>query len=134
MIPLIDYPRIRPTAEVKSQVIDFIAALPEDELCCIVIVPVGGRPSEQQYGYYFGVVCHEFAKYRATENGEGYSVELAHQILSAECLPSGVESTTELSPARFVHYVEDCRNWLADRLGIQTQDPDPRWREKGDAA
>ena len=60
-------------------------------------------------------------------------VEMAHQILSGKFLPNGVESTTELSPAQFARYVDDCRAWL-DTIPVKTQDPDPAWREKAGTA
>jgi hypothetical protein len=49
-------------------------------------------------------------------------------ILQGEHVIGG--STTKLDKQRFYEYVEDCRNWLAQTLDIQTPDPDPGYMGK----
>lgn len=128
MKPSIDLPFIRLTPDVRAKLHQQIDRLPDGDYA-VAVVSIDGPPSWKQHKYYRGHVCHVFAMYRAQENQEEFDLELAHDILAGECLPEGIESTADLTRSQMWEYTEACRNWLA-RFDIQTQPPDPAWRER----
>lgn len=122
------FPFLTLTGEVRHKLIEHVRRLPEGDYA-IIVVPIGGDASYKQHRYYRGHVCHVFAQYRADENQEPYNAKTAHEVLSSKFLPEGVESTADLTSSQFANYIGLCRAWLAS-FDIQTQDPDPNWRER----
>lgn len=100
--------------------------------------------SLQANAYYHGVVVRAFHEHT------GYTPLEAHELLKALHLPRDLAaagkngvlqgehviggSTTKLDKQRFYEYVEDCRNWLAQKFDIQTPDPDPGYMGASKAA
>ena len=100
------------------------------------------RPSDPQYGWYWGHLVKECAKEC------GYSKDAMHEVLKARHLPkdkaqrqeNGVlmgelvigGSITKLNRGEFSEYCEEIREWAYGFLGLKLQDPDPNWRNLPD--
>jgi hypothetical protein len=92
------------------------------------------RHSQKARGYYRGVVLrlicdhtgddpsdlHDFFKRRFTE-------PVVHTVLGE---PFEVYTTAENDSQEFFDFVERIRNFALVELGVETPDPDPRWKEK----
>jgi hypothetical protein len=81
--------------------------------------------SNQQNRYYFGVVVHEIAKHTGHEPEQVH--ELLKQMFSPKWhYPAGLigaagipTSTTRLDTLEFTDYIEKCRLWANEFLGLQ---------------
>lgn len=101
-----------------------------------------GKRSGQQNRYYWGVIIKAFADYLyedGTADSKLEAAEIAHEYLKRrfnsmavsminketgeEKIERLVKSTTKLSTKEFCDYVDRCRNWLKETLGITTMDP-----------
>lgn len=104
-----------------------------------------GTRREKQNRYYRGVVV----KWIANETGQ--DADSIHEHLKAKFLSSTVvienrttgelseqrqvQSTTKLNVQDFCDYVEACKVWAAEFLGILIPEADPEyWRKDGKAA
>lgn len=74
--------------------------------------------------YYWHCVIPAWCDYT------GYDKREMHEVLADHLLPvvdndgrMTRESTAQLSPERFAHYVDDCRRLLAERADIYIPDP-----------
>jgi len=70
--------------------------------------------SEEQNRYYFGVVVAMVSEHT------GHTPEESHQILKDQFK---VETTTKMKTVEFQEYVENCRRYAAETLGLPIPDP-----------
>lgn len=95
-------------------------------------------------GYLFGKVYHEIALALQEVNGEMISEDQVHEFMKDQLLRNQGEairlevdgtpiaqlrpSLTRLDFHELWDYIERCRYWAAEMLGIYIPDPDPEWR------
>ncbi len=96
--------------------------------------------SRAAYGYYFGVVLKRLAA-----RCEGNTIDDLHAWAKAKFTPKHVaicdgngeivddmvvgSTTKTFDGPEFFEFVERLRQFMAERLGIDTPDPDPFWRQ-----
>jgi hypothetical protein len=89
--------------------------------------------------YYWSVVVHHISEHT------GYTPEETHEALKTLFLPKRLAllgqngdlhgelviagTTTSLNKVEFYEYVEQVRVFAREKLGVETPDPDPGWRE-----
>lgn len=92
------------------------------------------RHSQKARGYYRGVVLKlvsEHTGYDPNELHELFKRMFTEPILREVC-GKQVEfwTTAEDDSQEFFDFVEACRRFSLTDLGVETPDPDPRWKEK----
>lgn len=111
----------------------------EGKECEIIFASKQKLLSDKQMRYYRGIVVKMIADrigYSKYESGNiGY--ELCHQDLAKKFLSfevkiglsvrKYVKSTTTLSTFEMVEYIEFCRQWALEKLGLDIPDPDPNY-------
>lgn len=96
--------------------------------------------SRKQNAYYFGKVLKDIAEHT------GHSASTLHELLKVKFLSrtevvldaSGDvvdkfvlgKSTSGLKTDEFARYVDEIRQWAAEKLGCVIDDPDPSWRQR----
>ena len=100
-----------------------IAQIEQCEGICEVRVHPRGEPhSDEQLKYYHAAVVGAFVNFLNSQDYERYSPRECHRYLRDRFLG---RSTTELTVSEFWDYVERVRAWLADAIGLWTEDPRP---------
>lgn len=131
----------RPALEDRSAFYQEVAGtFGEGQSIVVTVEEEAAAVSRQARGYYFGHVLKRLAV------KTGHSIDDLHAWAKAKFTPKHLtildgnghvvddlvigSTTTKFDSSQFFEYVEELRGFMAVRLGIETDDPDPRWREK----
>lgn len=129
--------RVRDNTLYVYKLQDFYNAVASYDDCDLVITieKAYGKRSSYQNRYYWGVVIPCFCMAAHDTTGEEWSKEVAHDTLKGRFLSREfineetgevlniIKSTTELSTAGFMEYIENCRKFILEWFGAYVPDP-----------